>query len=145
MSDTPNTRLCADVLQVLQAAPPPLRSVVGALRAAVLRAHPEAQVLAWPKQRIVSFGIGPRKMTQHHAYIGVHAQHVNLGFYRGTSLADPAALLEGTGAQLRHVKIRSVSDVDPPRLIRLIEAALDECRARACKPLPLRQTERPLP
>ena len=35
---------------------------------------------------------------------------VNLGFYQGVGLADPEGLLEGTGAKMRHVKIRSLDD-----------------------------------
>jgi hypothetical protein len=49
--------------------------------------------------------------------------HVTFGFMRGTSLPDPAGLLEGTGKNLRHVKLRSAADVTKPALKKLIEAA----------------------
>jgi hypothetical protein len=49
--------------------------------------------------------------------------HVTFGFLRGTSLPDPAKLLEGTGKNLRHVKLRSLEDLRRPALKKLIEAA----------------------
>ncbi|MGB7847961.1 MAG: DUF1801 domain-containing protein [Candidatus Acidiferrum sp.] len=49
--------------------------------------------------------------------------HITFGFLRGTSLPDPAKLLEGTGKNLRHVKLRSVDDLRKPALKKLIQAA----------------------
>jgi len=53
----------------------------------------------------------------------VGKNHVTFGFLRGTSLPDPARLLEGTGKNLRHVKLRTVDDLSNPALRKLIEAA----------------------
>jgi hypothetical protein len=36
----------------------------------------------------------------------VGKNHVTFGFHYGTSLDDPERLLEGTGKNLRHVKLR---------------------------------------
>ena len=46
------------------------------------------------------------------AYVNAFTAHVNVGFFRGAELADPAQLLEGTGKYMRHVKLRPESDVD---------------------------------
>ncbi len=40
---------------------------------------------------------------------------VSLAFMRGASLADPGGLLEGAGRAVRHVKIRSIRDLDAQR------------------------------
>ena len=40
------------------------------------------------------------------AYVNAFKDHVNVGFFHGAALADPAGLLEGTGKYMRHVKIR---------------------------------------
>ncbi|MGB9436225.1 MAG: hypothetical protein WBQ89_28505, partial [Candidatus Acidiferrum sp.] len=48
---------------------------------------------------------------------------VTFGFLRGTSLPDPAKLLEGTGKHLRHVKLRAIEDLRKPALKKLIRAA----------------------
>jgi len=54
--------------------------------------------------------------------------HVNVGFFRGASLNDPARLLEGTGKRMRHVKIRPPDPVDEAALTRLIAAAYADMR-----------------
>lgn len=46
-------------------------------------------------------------------YLADHSRHVNLGFTHGARLADRDRLLEGTGKNLRHVKIRSKEDLTP--------------------------------
>ena len=56
-------------------------------------------------------------------YISGHKAHANLGFARGASLPDPEGLIEGTGKNLRHVKRRSVADVERAGLRELLEAA----------------------
>ncbi len=48
--------------------------------------------------------------------------HVTFGFIRGTALADPEGLLEGTGKSVRHVKLRAVEDLKRPALRKLILA-----------------------
>ncbi len=82
--------------------------------------------IAWPKQRIVSFGVGPKKMTQHHCYIAVYGTHINLGFYHGALLADPTGILDGTGKGLRHVKIGSTAMANNPALVELVHAAVSD-------------------
>ena len=56
-------------------------------------------------------------------FFTVGKNHVTFGFLRGTSLLDPAKLLEGTGKNLRHVKLRSADDLRKPALKKLIQAA----------------------
>jgi hypothetical protein len=56
-------------------------------------------------------------------FFTVGKYHVTFGFLRGTSLPDPAGLLEGTGKNLRHVKLRTAEDVSEPALKKLIDAA----------------------
>lgn len=50
--------------------------------------------------------------------------YVNLAFGRGSELADPHHLLEGTGKRMRHVKIRHLEDLERPELRELVEAAV---------------------
>ena len=56
-------------------------------------------------------------------YFSIGKDHVTFGFLRGTSLPDPGKLLEGTGKNLRHVKLRSAGDLRKPALKKLILAA----------------------
>ena len=64
------------------------------------------------------------------AYVNAFRAHVNVGFFRGAEIADPAGLLEGTGKFMRHVKIKSERDVDATALTALIETAYADMRAR---------------
>ena len=62
------------------------------------------------------------------AYVDAFTAHVNVGFFRGAELADPARLLEGTGKYMRHVKLRPESDVDATALIKLVDAAYTDMK-----------------
>ena len=64
------------------------------------------------------------------AYVNAFTAHVNVGFFRGAELADPAGLLEGTGKYMRHVKVRPDSDVDATALMGLISAAYIDMKGR---------------
>lgn len=64
------------------------------------------------------------------AYTSVHAAHVNIGFYRGADLPDPAGLLEGSGKRMRHVKLKAGEEVDEEALEALIAAAYEDMKAR---------------
>jgi Domain of unknown function (DU1801) len=77
---------------------------------------------------IVSILYGPtHRMKDGICYIGVIKDHVNLGFIRGSELADPQRILEGTGKQMRHIKIRNMSDLERPA----VRAYLQEACERA--------------
>lgn len=60
------------------------------------------------------------------AYVGVYRAHVNVGFFQGFALPDPAGLLEGTGKFMRHVKIRPGVAVKTSALEALIAAAYQD-------------------
>jgi hypothetical protein len=63
-------------------------------------------------------------------YVNAFRDHVNVGFFFGALLQDPARLLEGTGKRGRHVKLRPGRDVDAAALARLVDAAYVDIRAR---------------
>ncbi len=100
-----------------------MREIAQALRLLVADVYPGVTEVAWEKQRIIGYGIGPKKMSEQFCYIAPLKNHVNFGFYYGAALDDPSGLLEGTGKSLRHVKIRSKSDVAKPELRKLLQQA----------------------
>ena len=106
----------------------PLRPVVQALRDLVFEIDPGACEVVRLGYRSVTYGVGPRQMIDGYVYILPYRRWVNLGFYQGVALADPETMLEGTGARLRHVKMRSLKDVRHPAVRGLIENALAERR-----------------
>ena len=62
------------------------------------------------------------------AYVNAFKAHVNVGFFRGTEIADPAGLLEGTGKFMRHVKISPGSVFDASALSKLVRAAYTDMK-----------------
>ena len=64
------------------------------------------------------------------AYVNAFRAHVNVGFFRGADIADPKGMLEGTGKFMRHVKLRPERDVDATTLMKLIETAYTDMKAR---------------
>ncbi|HUQ89612.1 MAG TPA: DUF1801 domain-containing protein [Vicinamibacterales bacterium] len=63
-------------------------------------------------------------------YVDAFTAHVNVGFFRGAELADPALVLEGTGKFMRHVKLRPGQPVNSRALEALIKAAYADMRRR---------------
>ena len=63
-------------------------------------------------------------------YVNVFRSHVNVGFFHGAALPDPARLLQGSGKRMRHVKLRRGTAIDTAALERLITAAYEDIKAR---------------
>ena len=63
-------------------------------------------------------------------YVNAFTGHVNVGFFRGAELSDPAGLLQGTGRFMRHVKIRPNARIDDTALETLIEVAYRDMKRR---------------
>jgi hypothetical protein len=64
------------------------------------------------------------------AYVNAFTSHVNVGFFHGASLPDPARLLQGSGRSMRHVKLRPETVSDAAALAALIDAAYSDIKAR---------------
>lgn len=72
-------------------------------------------------------------------YVNSFRSHVNVGFFYGAMLGDPAGMLEGSGKRMRHVKLKPDSELDANGLRDLIHAAYFDIKARLRdKPLPER-------
>jgi hypothetical protein len=63
-------------------------------------------------------------------YVAAFKAHVNVGFFYGASLDDPAGLLEGSGKRMRHVKLRWGQPVNEAALSALIAAAYRDIKLR---------------
>ena len=64
-------------------------------------------------------------------YVNVFKAHVNIGFYRGADLRDPARILQGTGRRMRHVKAMPGLRLNAEALGALIDAAYADIEFRA--------------
>jgi hypothetical protein len=63
-------------------------------------------------------------------YVNVFNAHVNVGFFQGAELNDPARLLQGNGKFMRHVKLKPATHVDALLLRDLIETAYSNIKTR---------------
>ncbi len=57
------------------------------------------------------------------AYVYSAADHVQFGFFSGSSLKDPRGLLEGQGKYVRHTKVRDPSEIDQRAFAALLRQA----------------------
>jgi hypothetical protein len=94
----------------------------------------------------MNYGFSAR-MKDQVLYIGVYTRHINFGFYRGAQMDDPQGILEGSGKQLRHIKIKSQADLGTPviadYLRRTVPAGSVRSAALTTKVYPSRRTPEP--
>jgi len=67
------------------------------------------------------------------AYVDAFTAHVNVGFFNGAELDDPAELLEGEGKVMRHVKIKPGRPANETALRALIESAYADIKRQVAR------------
>ena len=101
----------------LAAQPAKNQTVIRALRRFVKRVAPKlSEAVKWGNGCWVN-DKGPV------AYVYSDKGLVQFGFFRGSSLKDPKALLEGKGAYVRHIKVRTPSGIDERAFAALLRQA----------------------
>jgi hypothetical protein len=63
-------------------------------------------------------------------YVNVFTTHINVGFFHGNALPDPARLMQGNGKFMRHVKLKSGTPTNDAALSSLIHAAYSDIKTR---------------
>ena len=117
--------------QILQPFTPEVKKIATEIRALIFDVYPDVIEVPWVVQKIIGYGTGPKKMSEHFCWIQPNKAHVNLGFNYGAELPDPEKLLEGTGKLFRHVKMRTVEDIKRIGVQQLLE---NVCRHRVPQP-----------
>lgn len=112
-----DAKITAAVDAYVQKRNPKLKPVADAVRALVRKAAPQSC------ENINPWGVPTFESNGPFCYLMIGKNHITFGFPRGASLLDSAKLLEGTGKNLRHVKLREVSDVHDANLRQLIVEA----------------------
>ena len=115
MSD--EAKIAAAVDAYVRRQNPKLKPVADAVRALVRKAAPQSS------ENINPWGVPTFESNGAFCYMMIGKNHITFGFPRGASLLDSAKLLEGTGKNLRHVKLREVADVHDANLRQLIVEA----------------------
>jgi hypothetical protein len=103
------------------------------LRALVLEEMAPCHENIYDAYSAVAIGYGPTdRLGDGVLHIAVYSKGVNLGFNQGANLADPVGIFDGTGKQIRHIKIRSQSDLARPELRAYVrrarQVAIDDAR-----------------
>ena len=96
---------------------PELRKVVRGLRSFVKKCVPGTN------ETVNAWGIPTFERKDPFCFFMVGKNHVTFGFLFGTSLPDPEGLLEGTGKNMRHVKVHTMEDLEQKGLRNLVQAA----------------------
>jgi hypothetical protein len=66
-----------------------------------------------------------------------YKQHVSVEFSCGASIADPFGHLEGSGKGRRHLKLRSIDDINGKHLAAYLTLAVQAAQAQSCHCDPL--------
>ncbi len=102
---------------------PEVRQIAQKARLLILSVMPGAIEQVDPPSKIIAYGFD-RTYAGLVCAIAPFTAHVNLMFSRGAALPDPAGLLDGSGKRARHVKLKTLADVDHPGVRALLETAV---------------------
>ena len=82
---------------------------------------PEVVEVVWVQQKNIGFGTGIKKKTEHFCWLMPATKHVTLGFNYGAEIPDPTNILEGTGKLFRHIKVKTVKQLNNKDLINILK------------------------
>lgn len=108
-------------------AAPSLVRAVGAVRRTAWRDELISSAIGHSQR---AFPLSPSVTDAGFAYVNVFKAHLNVGFFRGATIADPDGLLEGTGKFMRHVKLRTGREFNAAALTTLIHTAYSDMKER---------------
>jgi len=92
-------------------------AIVSALRSVVLAAAPTAkESIKWAHPTYEKGGS--------FCYIKAFPRYVNLGFWRGAALDDPAGIVRSGGEKMGHVRIETTADIRTSVLSKLVRQAV---------------------
>jgi len=111
-----------DVEQLLGSYDAEVKEIALRARDLISKLVPKAEEKVYSGWRTIGFSLNGA-MTGQFCSIGPGRKYVNLYFMQGTLLDDPKGLLEGTGKNMRHVKIREAGELKNAALKELIKTA----------------------
>lgn len=104
----------------LESLPSGKKPLIEALRRLIGSAAPDAHEIIYHD----ALGYGPTDSGfDRIVYISVFEKHLNVGFFFGGFLPDPEGLLVGSGKRMRHIKIRSLQEIENSALTSILAQA----------------------
>ena len=104
------------------------------LRNYILELFPEANELLYHTHALTSVYTISDKLSDAFCMVPIYTNHLNLGFSKGTLLADPKQLLQGTGKLIRHIPVKKVADYRNDAVKNLLMLAKDLAVSDMSKP-----------
>jgi len=84
---------------------------------------PRAMVMVYDNYNALAIGFGPTERASDAVFsIVLFPRWVNLFFLQGAKLPDPHKLLQGSGKQVRSIRLTSMQVLDDPKLLALLDA-----------------------
>jgi hypothetical protein len=123
-----------DLLKFLKPYDPRVRELALGLRALVLEVMAPCHENIYDAYSAVAIGYGlSERLGDGICHVAVYSSNVNLGFNFGATLPDPAGILEGSGKQIRHIRIASEADLKRPEVRSYLQRACKVAIDDACK------------
>lgn len=110
--------------QFLDSYSPDVQKLAAETRTLIFAVMPGVSEHVYPAMKVIRYGLDGNKMAGLVCFLSPTKYGVSLGFHHGTSLPDPKELLEGTGKNIRHVKLKSSEQVKHPAVRALLKAEL---------------------
>jgi hypothetical protein len=116
--------LSAQIDEFIDKYTPDMASTIRACRAKMQVNLPRGYELVYDNYNALVFGYAPSDKTSE-AFISLAAypKWVTLFFLQGVSLSDPLSILEGTGNQVRGIRLLQATDLDKVEVKNLIAQA----------------------
>ncbi|MEO5957895.1 MAG: DUF1801 domain-containing protein [Opitutaceae bacterium] len=104
---------------------PEVAALTRALLAKMRRRLPNAVEMVYDNYNFLVFGFGPtERASEAILSLAIYARGASLCFLHGAKLPDPQKLLQGSGKQVRHIKLPTAATLDEPAVQSLIDSAL---------------------
>ena len=101
--------------------PASLRPTLQAARRMIKAIAPRAKETAW-RTWPIRYSVDGLYV----AAVGNYPRWVSIYFFRGAKLDDPDGVLEGTGAWMRHIKLRAPKDANARAVKRMVREAFKQ-------------------
>lgn len=124
----------SDFLYLLEFKQPELIELFIDLREFVLDIYPDSSELLYHTHALTAVFSISEKLGDAFCMLPIYTNHVNLGFNKGTLLADPHGLLTGTGNLIRHIPVAKPADYRNDAVRDLVKAAAEHAIADMDKP-----------
>jgi hypothetical protein len=114
----------ASIAQFLAKYTPEVAQFAVAARCKLAALFPRGFELVYDNYNALVFGIAPTQRTSDAIVsLAVYPRWVTLFFLKGASLVDPTSLLQGSGSQVRSIRLSSAADLDLPAVRELLAQA----------------------